>query len=276
MIGQITKIVRDIHTVSYGTIHYDCKCRGKIRNLRQVPVVGDYCEFNPDKLIIEKILPRKNEFTRPNVSNIDQLIIVTSVVEPDFSTNLLDKFLVTANISQIEAIICLTKEDLASPLQLSAIKDTMKYYQKIGYKVISNQNLEIIKVNLQNKTTVFTGQTGVGKSSLLNKLYSNLSLPTGEISLALGRGKHTTRVISLFDVNGGKVLDTPGFSSLDFNNISREDIKNSFREFQQFNCPFKDCTHTKEIDCNVKKAVADNKILKSRYENYLKFIERRK
>lgn len=275
MQGQIIKINKDLHTVLSEGKNYNCKCRGKLRNQKIVPLVGDYCKFDLDKLVIEDILPRKNEFKRPPVSNIDQAIIVTSVVQPDFSLNLLDRFLVTTSLHNITAIICITKEDLASLSEIEKVRKNLSYYQKIGYKVISNQNIDDVKKILSGKTTVFTGQTGAGKSTLLNKINPNLNLETGEISLSLGRGKHTTRIVSLFEVNGGKVLDTPGFSALDFDNFSKEELKNSFPEFKFYPCPFKDCSHTNESECSVKKKVEQNEILSSRYDNYIKFIEKR-
>ena len=275
MTGQIIRIIRDLHVVSSDGKVFNCKCRGKIRNQKIVPLVGDYCEFDSNNLIIEKILPRENEFFRPPVSNITQAIIVTSVVEPDFSSNLLDRFLVTMKLHNIEPIICITKEDIASLEKLNEINNYLSYYKKIGYKVISNKNLDDIRNVLTSNVTVFTGQTGAGKSTLLNKLNPHLDLETGEVSHALGRGKHTTRVVSLFEICGGKVLDTPGFSSLEFGDCSLSEIKNAFIDFKNYPCPFKDCSHTNESECAVKKAVSDGYILSSRYENYIKFIEKR-
>ena len=148
----------------------------------------------------------------------------------------------------------------------------LEYYINIGYKVVSNQDLEEIENLLHNKTSVFTGQTGAGKSTLLNKLNPDWDLETGEVSLALGRGRHTTRVVELFELFDGKVMDTPGFSALDFKGVSKELIRDSFVEFKDFPCPFKDCNHTKEGECAIKQAVVDGNIMKSRYENYLSFI----
>ena len=180
-------------------------------------------------------------------------------------------------LNKVTPIICITKEDLISCSQLNEINHVLDYYRNIGYLVVSNTEIEKIKGILKNKTSVFTGQTGAGKSTLLNKIDKDLSLLVGDVSEALGRGKHTTRVVSLFEVCGGKVLDTPGFSAVEFSKYSVEDIKNSFIEFKNFPCLYKDCSHTNESvnECSVKKAVLERNILEERYNDYLKFIERR-
>lgn len=272
MQGQIIKIISDLHIVSCGDETYPCKCRGIFRKEHITPLVGDYVLFSKEKRLIEKILPRKNEFYRPKVCNIDQAFLITSLVNPDFSLNLLDKLIVLMEINKVEAIICITKEDITAEEEKKKIYEALEYYKQMGYKVVSNQDLDVIKNLLTNKTSVFTGQTGAGKSSLLNKLNPNWNLETGEVSLALGRGRHTTRVVELFELFDGKVMDTPGFSALDFKGITREKIKEAFRDFLEYPCPFKDCNHTKEKECSVKKAVLENNIMKSRYENYLNFI----
>ena len=273
MQGQIIKIVSDLHYVSSNGNIYPCKCRGIFRKEHITPNVGDYVLFSSDKKVIGEVLPRKNEFERPKVSNIDQAFIITSLVNPDFSLNLLDKLLVLMELHNVEAIICITKEDLVDDDKLKEIYGILDYYKKIGYKVVSNQDISTIKGLLKGKTSVFTGQTGAGKSTLLNKINPEWNLETGEVSLALGRGRHTTRVVELFEVCEGKVMDTPGFSALDFNKYSKENIRDAFREFGNYPCPFKDCMHTKEKECVVKSKVLDNNILESRYMNYLNFIE---
>ena len=272
MKGQIIKISSDLCFVNYEDGIYPCKCRGIFRKEHITPVVGDYVLFSKEKLLIEKILDRKNIFDRPKVSNIDQAFLITSLKLPDFSLNLLDKFIVLMEINHVEPIICITKSDLIDSEELKNIKEILKYYESIGYTVIFNTEIDKIKEMLSNKTSVFTGQTGAGKSTLLNKLNPNWDLETGEVSHALGRGRHTTRVVELFFINNGKVMDTPGFSSLEFKNYSKEQIRDAFVEFSLYPCPFKDCNHTKEAECCVKKEVLANNILESRYLNYLKFI----
>ena len=276
MQGQIVKIVSDLHYVSCDGKLYPCKCRGIFRKEHITPLVGDYVLFSIDKKVIEKILPRLNEFNRPRVSNIDQAFIITSLVHPDFSLNLLDKLLVAMELHNVKAVICITKEDLVSKEDLKKFYDILKYYKDIGYTVVSNNDIDIIKKLIAGKTSVFTGQTGAGKSTLLNKLNPDWNLETGEISLALGRGRHTTRVVELFEFYGGKLMDTPGFSALEFHDYTKDAIKDSFIEFRDYPCPFKDCLHTKEEECAVRKAVLDNNILDSRYNNYLSFIEEAK
>ena len=275
MKGQIIKIVSDLHIVSCNGKNYDCKCRGKFRKDKIIPKVGDYVIFDIEKKVIEEILPRNNVFQRPSVANIDQAFLITSLRLPDFSFNLLDKLIVLMEIHNVEPIICITKRDLLTKEELVIIDEALKYYKELGYKVIYNTQIDEIKELLKDKTSVFTGQTGAGKSTLLNKLNPNWNLETGEVSTALGRGRHTTRVVELFEINEGKVLDTPGFSALDFMDSTKEEIRDAFREFKKFPCIYKDCMHTNEGECQVKVAVNENNILKTRYENYLKFIERK-
>lgn len=272
MKGQIVKISSDLHFVNYNGDIYPCKCRGLFRKEHITPVVGDYVLFDIEKKLIEKILPRKNLFQRPKVSNIDQAFLITSLKLPDFSLNLLDKFIVLMEINNVEPIICITKSDLINEDELVNINEILKYYKKIGYKVLYNYELDKIEELLANKTSVFTGQTGAGKSTLLNRLNPDWNLEVGDVSIALGRGKHTTRVVELFELFGGKVMDTPGFSSLEFNDYTKEQIRDAFVEFKMFPCLYKDCMHTKEEECVVKKEVVSNNILESRYKNYLNFI----
>lgn len=273
MEGKIVKIISNLYTVEANNNLYNCRARGKIKYNKLTPLVGDKVLFdNKEKYILE-ILPRKNSLDRPSISNIDSAILITSVKKPDLSLNLLDKQITLCVINNIEPIIVFTKLDLLNKKDLKYIKSIMKYYSHIGIKVCTNNNLFKLKKYIKNKTLVLTGQTGAGKSTLMNKLDKKLNLATNEISEALGRGKHTTRHVELFKYKTSFIADTPGFSSLDLNNVNLEDIKNSFIEFKNVNCPYKDCTHTNENECIIKELVNNSKILKSRYENYLRMVD---
>ncbi len=277
MIGKIIKNISDTFTVANGDKLYNCKARGNFRYHGITPLVGDNVDFNETELIIENIHKRKNELVRPSVSNMDQVLIITSVLEPVFSSNLLDKLLVIIEYNNIKPIICFTKLDLVDNKSIKEINRVMKYYRSIGYKVITNLKLKKIKFLLKNKVTIVAGQSGVGKSTLLNKLDKRLNLNTNKISLALGRGKHTTRHTELFKINGGLIADTPGFSALNFDLMSVEDIRDNFIEFNKYKskCEFDNCMHLEELNCEIKRQIANKKIAESRYKNYLKFVKKK-
>ena len=273
MKGQVVKVISENFYVDLGYEVIICKQRGKLKNLKTLPLVGDFVLVSKEKQVIEEILPRKNMIIRPNVSNITMGFIVTSFKNPDFSTNLIDKLLVQLEINKIKPVICLTKRDLINDNDFLQYKEILNYYQEIGYIVVYNHELEKIKKILENNTTVFIGQTGSGKSTLLNKLFSNLNLKTGEVSLALGRGRHTTRHVEIIKIGNINVLDTPGFSALSFLNYKETDVRQAFIEFKKYPCVYHDCMHIKEDECMVKEAVNKRQILLSRYQNYLNFIE---
>lgn len=276
MQGTIIKIISNDYTILANDEKYICKARGKFRKEKITPLVGDICTFDKEKKYIIEIQNRKTELVRPPVANIDQAFIITSVKNPDFSSNLLDKLLCIIEYNNIEPIICFTKLDLLDKNELKNINEIIKYYKNIGYQVYKNTEIEEIKKAFKNKKTVFTGQSGAGKSTLLNKISPNLNLKTDEISMALGRGKHTTRHVELLELYGGFIADTPGFSSLEFIGMTNEDIRDNFIEFNKYrdNCEYKDCMHISEAKCEIKKEIEKGNILKSRYENYLKFIKR--
>lgn len=271
MQGEVVKVISNQFYVNVNNNVLICTQRGVLKKNKTLPLVGDKVLIDIKKQVIEKILPRKNEIVRPPVANIDQAIVVTSLKHPDFSTNLLDKLLVQLEINKIKPIICLTKKDLLSSIELTNYLEIINYYQKIGYLVVDNTETKKLLKELENKITVFLGQTGAGKSTLLNKLFPDLNLKTGEVSLALGRGKHTTRVVEIIEIGSIKVLDTPGFSALSFLKYDLESVKEAFIEFKNYPCLYKDCNHDKEPECNLKKAVLAGQVLESRYENYLNF-----
>ncbi len=274
MIGRIIKLISNDYTVLIDDQEYVCKSRGKFRNEKISPKVGDMVKVDTVNHYILEVLPRKNELVRPPVSNIDQVIIITSVKHPNFSTNLLDKLLTIVSYHNIEPIICFTKLDLLDEEELEIIKNYRTYYERY-YQVYSNTEIEKIKTLFANKITVFTGQSGAGKSTLLNCLDESLNIKTGEISMALGRGKHTTRHVELISLYGGYVADTPGFSDVSFQDMEPQDIRDNFEDFEKYrdSCKYKDCLHNKEDHCKIKELVAAGTILQDRYDNYIKFIE---
>lgn len=278
--GQIRKALSGFYYIEYEGITYQTRARGNFRNRNITPLVGDWVEFestNETDGYILDVYPRENELVRPTVANIDQGVIVTSCVEPKFSTNLLDRFLVTLEEKHIEPIIYITKMDLASSDEVSAMEEIQRVYEKIGYPVIlasQGSTKELIPF-FKDELTVFMGQSGAGKSTLLNELSPELALKVGEISEALGRGKHTTRHVELIELYGGLVADTPGFSSIDFLEMTLDELPKNFPEFVEASeyCKFRECHHIKEPKCEVKHRVEQGEILQSRYDDYLQFHE---
>lgn len=271
--GMIVKNISNTYTVRVGEELYECKARGKFRNDGLTPLVGDIVEIDRENCYILAIHPRKNELVRPSISNVDVALIISSVKKPDLSLYLLDKQISSIVLARVEPVICFTKLDLLDEKELKDLERIIQYYQKIGYSVFTNSNIKPMLQYLKNKTVVLTGQTGAGKSSLLNQIDGHLDLKTGEISEALGRGKHTTRHTEFFLTNDIFFADTPGFSALDLSQYTKEEIRDSFIEFSHYPCEFKNCMHVKEENCEIKKQVEKGNILISRYENYCHFIK---
>lgn len=275
MIGTIIKNISNDYTVISNNKLYICKPCGKLRNQKKIPLVGDQVTFDNKNNYILDISKRKNELIRPPIANVDQAIIVTSVKKPDFDSYLLDKTLTIISYNNITPVIYFSKLDLLSPQELTDIQEIIAYYQQIGYHVATNID-ELNKI-IHHKIVVLTGQSGAGKSTLLNKIEPSLNLKTDEISLALGRGKHTTRHTELYNINGTYIVDTPGFSKIDFIGMNTTDIRDNMKEMfdNLHNCKYSDCMHLTEDGCAVTKLLQNNQILKSRYINYKNFIERK-
>ncbi|WP_024343525.1 ribosome small subunit-dependent GTPase A [Streptococcus equinus] len=273
MKGRIIKSLAGFYYVESDGVVYQTRARGNFRKKGQTPYVGDFVDFSAEdhsEGYILAIHDRKNSLVRPPIVNIDQAVVIMSAKEPDFNANLLDRFLVLLEHKAIEPIVYISKMDLlTNPDDIAAIQ---KQYQEIGYHFCTS--LEELLPLLTDKVTVFMGQTGVGKSTLLNKIAPELKLETGEISDSLGRGRHTTRAVSFYNVNGGKIADTPGFSSLDYEITNVEDLNKAFPELRHLSrsCKFRSCTHTHEPSCAVKDALEAGELWKSRYDNYLQFL----
>lgn len=274
MEGIIIKNQSNDYTVRTKNSVNICKPRGKFRNDKITPLVGDRVVIDDINNYILEIKERKNFLIRPSIANVDIAIIVTSVKEPNFDSNLLDKLLTIISYNNVKPVVCLTKMDLLNDEELDRINSIFNYYKSIGYDVITNNDIKELKEIIKNKIVVFAGQSGAGKSSLLNRLDKTLELQTNEISKALGRGKHTTRCVTLYDICDALVADTPGFSSIDFRGMTKIDIRDNMKEmFDNLEyCKYRDCMHIKEDDCYVKKLLEEDKILSSRYDNYKSFI----
>ena len=272
MEGIITKVLSDKCEVKLKEEVVICKVRGKLKANNLLPLVGDKVIVDENKLIIEKILPRKNELIRPKVANVTTALVVQSLKHPDLDTNLIDKILVQLEFNSIKPIICFTKKDLLNNKEYQNLLPIINYYRNL-YPVYYNDEIDKIKKIFKDEIVVLIGQSGAGKSSLINKLDPHLSLATNEISKALSRGKHTTRHVSMIPLFNGYVLDSPGFSALDFYYMREIEIRDAFIEFSNYPCLYRDCMHQNELDCAVKRAVGEGLILQSRYDNYLLFLK---
>ena len=274
MNGIIIKNISNDYTVKCNDEEYICKPRGLFRINNQTPLVGDEVTIDKENKYILDIKKRKNQLIRPSVANVDIAVIVTSVKEPDFDLNLLDKQLTIISFNNITPIIYFSKLDLLKEDENIKINKIVNYYKNIGYLIVTNKE-ELLNL-IENKIVVLTGQSGAGKSTLLNKIEPNLKLKTNEISKALGRGKHTTRHTELFKIKNSYIVDTPGFSSIDFHDMKPSDIRDNMKEmFDNLDkCKYADCMHIQEDGCYVKKQVENKEILESRYNNYKSFINR--
>lgn len=281
--GKIIKALSGFYYVLSEGQLIQCRGRGVFRKNKITPLVGDEVVFQAENATdgyILEVKERKNELVRPPIANVDQAILVFSSVEPDFSTALLDRFLVLIEYNRIDPVICMTKMDLASSEVVENMKEYAAQYEAVGYPVIltsseTETGIGQLLPYLKDKISVFAGQSGVGKSSLLNVIRPDLDLKTNEISSSLGRGKHTTRHVELISIGDGLVADTPGFSSLEFLEIEGEDLNYCFPEIEKTseNCKFRGCLHLSEPKCAVKEAVENNEIPTYRYEHYKDFLQ---
>lgn len=284
MTGIIQKALSGFYYVDIGGSEpVPCRGRGKLRHQKVTPLVGDRVEItiSPDGSgMVDQILPRKNQFRRPMVANIDQMVIIASGAIPVTDPFLIDRMITIAEAKNCQPIICFNKCDL------DRADDLAEIYRNAGFQTIqvsaeTGEGIELLGTMLSEKVSAFTGNSGVGKSSILNALEPEFSLQVGEVSEKLGRGRHTTRYVELFSLRGGLVADTPGFSSFDVEQmefIAKEDLGATFREFAPYldECRFVGCAHGKEKGCAVRDAVETGKIARSRYESYLRLYAQAK
>ena len=278
--GRIVKLISGVYQVDIDGVRFDTKPRGLFRKKKFYPVVGDIVDFevqNEQEGYIHHVHERENELKRPPVSNIDELVIVMSAVEPQFSTQLLDRFLVIAHSYDLEPRILITKKDLTTEDDREYIQAMLNVYQEIGYRTqfIGKDDNRVDIVNeWNNGLIVLSGQSGVGKTTFLNHYRPELNLETNDISKSLNRGKHTTRHVELYERTYGYIADTPGFSALDFDHIEKDELKNYFVDIKDAGqeCKFRNCNHIKEPKCNVKQLVDEGEIAQFRYEHYLQLF----
>lgn len=282
--GRIIKALSGFYYVETAASHVvECKARGIFRKDGETPTVGDRVVISESggRGRVEKILPRKNFFIRPAVSNLDVLVIFASNVIPVTEPFLIDRVTAIAGNQNVPVILCVNKVDEAAEDTLTPV------YQKAGYLTIrtsamTGEGVETLREAIAGKTAAFTGNSGVGKSSILNRLDPSLSLKVGEVSEKLGRGRHTTRHVELYRIGEGTyIADTPGFSSFDTERmdlILKENLQYAFPDFAPYlgHCQFHDCAHLKEPGCAVRDAVAGGQISESRYESYARLYERAK
>lgn len=279
--GIITKGIGGFYYIEVANAIYECKARGIFRKNKITPLVGDKVEISVNdnaENTIDVILERKNFLIRPPVANIDNLIIVVSTVEPKPNFFVIDKLITLAEYKNIEPYIVISKTDLSS------YDDIVDVYKNTGINIIALDNddsIQKVKDIMRNKISAFTGNSGVGKTTLLNKLDNSLNLSTGAISDKLGRGRHTTRQAQLFNVCGGYVIDTPGFSSLDFEKteiIKKDELPYCFREFRDYlgTCKFTSCAHVNDKGCSICQAVKDGYINETRHSSYVQLYNQAK
>lgn len=275
--GIVIGLIAGYYDVQTSTDTIRTRARGVFRKNNLKPVVGDHVKIQIDDQgtsYLVAVLPRKNLIGRPALANVTQILLVMSAVQPDFSLQLLDRFLTFFSWKGVPVSIFLSKTDLTNRLELTKIEKTLQYYQEIGYRVYYSQ--KEVASNLPNdigsaQIWTLAGQSGAGKSTLINSLKNGLNQETGVISNSLNRGKHTTRTVNLFHLGKGYLADTPGFSAIDLTPIKINELRNYFIEFKRASkyCKFRGCQHLNEPKCEVKALIKKGKISKSRYDNYL-------
>ena len=279
--GRIIRSLSGFYEVRTSDATVTCRARGSLRRGNTSPLTGDMVEVSVEKGkgMVEKILPRQNQFVRPAVANVDALVVFAANTNPVTEPFLIDRVAAIAGDQEVDVILCVNKCDL------DPAEDLIRIYNRAGFRVIptsaeTGEGVEQLRDLIRGKLVAFTGNSGVGKSSILNRLCPELKLPTGEVSEKLGRGRHTTRHVELYDLGDETyVADTPGFSSFDTDQmdvILKENLQYAFPDFREHigSCQFRDCTHRKEPGCAVTAALAAGEIEQTRYDSYLRLYEK--
>ncbi len=276
-IGQIIQINSNLAIVDINDKQLTCKIRGLLKyNQDSKPIVGDFVEIISvnNELVIRNILERKSHIIRPNVANIDVVVLVQSIIEPKFNFHLMMKYLAYYESFIGEVLIVFTKQDLITQAQSNEFEKYLEIFKNNGYDIfcLPNKNeFSRLQGLLENKTFCLAGNSGVGKTTITNQLFPHLNLKTQEISHALNRGKHTTTTATLIKEQNYKLIDTPGFSSIDINLLTKQELAKSYHDFKQISlqCKYSNCLHINEPYCAIKKAVENNEINLLRYQQYL-------
>ena len=279
--GRIIRSLSGFYEVATAEDLVTCRARGSLRRMNISPLTGDLVEISVEKGkgMVEKVLPRRNQFVRPAVANVDALVVFAANTNPVTEPFLIDRVAAIAGDQEVEVILCVNKCDL------DPAEDLLRIYKHAGFCCVAasaetGEGVETLRQLIKGKLVAFTGNSGVGKSSILNRLCPELALPTGEVSEKLGRGRHTTRHVELYDLGEGTfVADTPGFSSFDTDQMDvmlKENLQYAFPDFREHlgSCQFHDCTHRKEPGCAVRAALDAGEIEQTRYDSYLRLYEK--
>ncbi len=279
--GLVVKAIAGFFYILYDEEILECKSSSKLKKDKAKIIPGDFVKFDLDDMYIKEVKPRSNSLIRPQLANVSNAILVFSLKEPKMNFGLLDRMLMIMEYNNLKSTILLTKKDLLTEEEFLILKNKISYYEKIGYDIIYNDEInnkeKLLNYLQEDQKYVLTGQSGVGKSTYLNMIIKDLNIKTQEISHVLGRGKHTTRESTFYSLeNNIFLIDTPGFSSLDLQ-LTKEEIRDNFVDFVALSteCRFNGCYHINEPNCNVKENLQNGNILKSRYDNYYKMQEER-
>ena len=273
--GLVIKAISSFFYVEVNDEVFECRASTKLKRNKKQIITGDYVLFDQDTNYITEVVKRTDELIRPKISNVNNSMLVFSATEPSMNFGLLDRMILIMELNNVDSMIVITKMDLMSEVDKIKLKKDLRYYESIGYQVLyTDTDVKLIGEMIKRDKYVFTGQTGVGKSTLINQLLPGLDIKTQPISKALGRGKHTTREVTFYHHQNSYIIDTPGFSALDLP-LTKELIRDGYVDFVELGkeCRFKGCYHLKEPNCNVKKQIGSDETFDMRYKNYVKYMD---